>query len=93
MKHAGKNIYDFFNIASKINISGLDIVYAGGVFELLVGASVFSNIFIKPFSILAIVFLTMVLFTFGISEILVRDVGLIGGFLALIFWPERRRFI
>mgnify|MGYP001615809934 CR=1 FL=1 len=77
-------------IASKIGMSGLDIVYTSGVFELLVGASVLSNIFIKAFSVLALIFLVIVLFTFGISEVLVRDIGLMGGFLALLFWPERR---
>jgi len=80
-------------IASKISISGIDMVYISGVFELLVGASVLSNIFIKTFSILGIVFLLTVLLTFGISEVLIRDVGLVGGFLALLFWPERRQFI
>lgn len=78
------------SLASKIGVSGMDVVYASGVFELLVGASVLSNIFIKIFSVLAIVFLVTVLLTFGISEVLIRDVGLIGGFFSLLFWPERR---
>lgn len=77
-------------IASKAGIGGLDIVYASGVFELLVGASVLSNIFIKIFSVLAVVFLATLLFMFGISEVLVRDVGLMGGFLSLLFWPSSR---
>ena len=74
-------------------MSGLDIVYTSGVFELLVGASVLINIFIKVFSVLALVFLITVLFTFGISEVTIRDIGLMGGFLSLLFWPERRRFV
>ncbi|OGN16097.1 MAG: hypothetical protein A3J47_03245 [Candidatus Yanofskybacteria bacterium RIFCSPHIGHO2_02_FULL_43_22] len=79
-------------IVSKFGLSGADIVYSSGVFELLVGASVFSNIFIKIFSVLAILFLVVVLFTFGVSEVVVRDFGLMGGFLALLFWPENRRY-
>ena len=79
-------------IASKVGISGIDIVYASGVFELLIGASVLSNIFIKIFSVLALIFLVVVLFTFGISEVLIRDIGLMGGLLALLFWPENRRY-
>lgn len=79
-------------LASKLGIGGMDVVYASGVFELLVGASVLSNIFIKIFSVLAMIFLIIVLFTFGMNEVLIRDVGLMGGFLALLFWPERRRF-
>ena len=80
------------SIAENLGISGMDMVYISGVFELLVGASVLSNIFIKIFSVLALIFLVTVLFTFGISEVLVRDVGLIGGFLSLLFWPDRKRF-
>jgi len=80
------------SIASRVGINGMDVVYASGIFELLVGASVLSNIFIKIFSVLALIFLVVVLFTFGISEVLVRDIGLMGGFLALLFWPENRRY-
>ncbi len=80
------------SLASKVGISGMDVVYASGVFELLVGASVLSNIFIKIFSVLALVFLVTVLFTFGVSEVLIRDIGLMGGFLSLLFWPEARRY-
>ena len=71
-------------------MSGIDIVYASGVFELLVGAGVISNVFIKIFSVLAIIFLLVVLFTFGISEVLIRDIGLMGGFFSLLFWPRNR---
>lgn len=79
-------------IASKIGISGVNIVYVSAIFELLVGASILSNIFIKVFSVLAIIFLATILLFFGVSEVLIRDIGLIGGFLALLFWPERRMF-
>ena len=79
-------------VSSKIGISGMDVVYTSGVFELLVGASVLSNIFIKIFSVLALIFLVVVLFTFGISEVIIRDIGLMGGFLSLLFWPESRRY-
>lgn len=79
-------------IASKIGISGVNIVYVSAIFELLVGASILSNIFIKVFSVLAIIFLATILLFFGVSEVLIRDLGLIGGFLALLFWPERRMF-
>ncbi len=77
-------------VSSKIGMSGIDIVYASGVFELLVGAGVISNVFIKIFSVLAIIFLLVVLFTFGISEVLIRDIGLMGGFFSLLFWPRNR---
>jgi len=78
--------------ASKLGVSGTDVVSASGVFELLIGASVLSNIFIKIFSVFALIFLVAVLLTFGISEVTVRDIGLMGGFLSLLFWPENRRY-
>jgi|SRR3989344_1537470 len=81
------------SLASKFGITGLDIINISAVFELLVGASILSNIFVKVFSLLAVIFLLTVLFTFGINEVLVRDIGLAGGFLSLFFWPERRRFV
>ena len=81
------------SVASKVGISGMDVVYASGVFELLVGASILSNIFIKIFSVFALIFLVVVLFTFGISEGTIRDAGLMGGLLSLLFWPERRSFV
>jgi len=66
-------------IASGVGINGMDIVYASGVFELLVGASVLSNIFVKIFSVLALIFLITIVFTFGINEVLVRDIGRVPG--------------
>ena len=82
----------YLALASRVGISGLEIVYASGIFELLVGASVLSNVFIKIFSALALIFLIVIVSTFGINEIIARDIGLIGGFLALFFWPENRRY-
>ena len=79
------------DIASKIGIGGLDVIYASGVFELLVGASILSNIFIKAFSLLAVIFLVALFFIFGMSEFIVKDVGLIGGLLSLVFWQNRGR--
>ncbi|MEK7139053.1 MAG: DoxX family membrane protein [Patescibacteria group bacterium] len=83
---------DILQIVSRLGINGLDIIYVSGVFELLVGVGVLSNMFTKTFSFLAILFLSTIFLTFGISEVIIRDLGLIGGFLALLFWPERRRF-
>ena len=77
-------------VASKMGVGGLDMVYASGVFELLVGASVLSNIFIKLFSVLALLFLATVFLTFGVNEVIIRDFGLMGGFLSLLFWPRSR---
>lgn len=83
---------DVLALADRFGISGFDIVNISGVFELLVGASILSNIFIKVFSFLAILFLVSIIFVFGMNEVLVRDIGLVGGLLSLMFWPSRKRF-
>jgi len=70
-------------------LSGTDFIYILGIFEVLVGTSLISTIFIRLFSVLAIIFLAVIFITNGFSEIVVRDLGLIGGFAALIFWPQR----
>jgi uncharacterized membrane protein YphA (DoxX/SURF4 family) len=83
------SVIDF---SQKIGIEGLDVVYAGAIFELLVGVSLLSNVFVKIFSFFALFFLISNFFVIGINESLVKDLGLIGGFLALFFWPDQRRF-
>jgi hypothetical protein len=61
-----------------------------GVFEVLVGISLAANIFIVFFSSLALLFLGNIMLFNGFSEVLVRDIGLMGVFLSLIFWPRQR---
>ncbi len=65
-------------------------IYILGIFEMLVGLSLLFDIFTKLFSLLAIIFLTVILVINGLTEIIVRDVGLISGLLAVLFWPENR---
>lgn len=60
------------------------------LFELLVGVSLVSGMFIRSFAGIAAVFLLSILLFFGPTEILVRDIGLMGGLVALAGWPERR---
>jgi len=75
-----------------LKIRPIDIIYISGVFEILVAVSLVSNIFIPFFSSLAVLFLGSIMFFHGFSEVLVRDIGLIGAFLSLIFWPRQRNY-
>lgn len=75
---------------ANFNIRPIDIIYVSGVFEVLVGTSLVANIFIAPFSMLAILFMVSIMIFNGFSEVLIRDVGLIGAFLSLFFWPHSR---
>ncbi len=73
-------------------IRPVDIIYLSGVFEVLVGTSLLSNIFIAVFSLLALLFMGSIMFFNGFSEVLVRDIGLMGALLSLIFWPRQRSY-
>lgn len=68
------------------------IIYAAGVFEILTGLSLVFAVFAKFFSALAILYLVVILVVNGLTEITIRDLGLIGGFLAVLLWPNFRRY-
>lgn len=72
------------------HVSANAIVYGIGVGELLVGISLASNMFIDFFALIAVIFLIIISLFYGLNEVLIRDVGIIGGLLALIFWPRAR---
>jgi len=78
--------------AENFKIRPIDIIYISGVFEILVGTSLVTNIFIVFFSMLSLAFLGSIMFFNGFSEVLVRDVGLMGMFLSLMFWPKHRGY-
>ncbi|MBI2676695.1 MAG: DoxX family membrane protein [Candidatus Yanofskybacteria bacterium] len=80
----------FVGFLERFSVSGLQFIYLNGVFEVLVGVSLLSGFLMRFFSFLSVLFLSAVLFTVGFSEVTIRDAGLIGGFLSLLFWPKRR---
>ncbi len=80
------------SFAANFKIRPTDIIYISGVFEVLVGTSLATNIFIAFFSSLAVLFMGNIMFFNGFSEILVRDIGLMGALLSLIFWPRQRNY-
>jgi len=74
---------------SRFGIDKITLIYLFGIFEILVGISLLSTVFIRIFSFLAIIFLISIFIFAGINEVVIRDLGLIGGFLALLFWPSK----
>src|SRR5438132_5631480 len=78
------------NAVSWTHLSSSVVVYFFGVFELLVAISLITNMFINAFSLLAAIFLILITIINGLNEVLVRDVGLIGGLLALACWPNKQ---
>lgn len=73
----------------KVGLTTVQFVYLLGVFEVLVGLSFLTGVFIRMFAFLALLFLVLIAVTTGLTEITVRDVGLIGGLVSLAIWPER----
>ena len=80
-------VLSFFD---KFGVNDLQFIYLNGIFEVLVGLSLVTGIFIRFFSFLAILFLISIFAFIGFNEVVIRDVGLIGGFAALVMWPKRR---
>ncbi len=80
-------VISFFD---RFGLSDVNLVYLVGIFELLVGTSLLSMLFIRFFSLAAVGFLAAITIVHGPNETLVRDIGLAGGLLALSFWPDRR---
>lgn len=74
-----------------IGMEGINVIYLVGLFEVLVAASFLSGFFVRIFSIAAFLFVAATLLVHGVSEVLVRDIGILGALAALAFWPERPR--
>ncbi|MEK9158013.1 MAG: DoxX family membrane protein [Patescibacteria group bacterium] len=77
------------DIAAVFHISANAVVFSIGVMELLVGISLATNMFVGLFALIGALFLITIPFFYGLSEAIIRDFGLIGGLLALVFWPSR----
>ena len=80
------------SVWENMGLRPMDIVYVSAVFEILVGVSLATNIFVFFFSGVSILFLVSIMFFSGFSEVIVRDIGLMGGFLSLMLWPKNRKF-
>ena len=78
------------NWAARLGVTGNQFIYMQGILEVIIGLSLISGVFARFFSLVGAMFLIIVLFVIGFNEIAVRDIGLIGGLLAIFLWPERR---
>ena len=80
------------SILNGMNIGNLNFIYANGIFEIILGLGFVFNIFVKLFALLTVIFLLIVILSFGLNEVIIRDAGLIGAALALLFWNGRKKF-
>jgi len=78
------------SLFNNFGISQNQLFSVAGIFEIIIGLSLTFSIFIKFFSSLAFFYLIAILVVNGLTEVTVRDIGLIGGFLTIIFWPDFR---
>ena len=76
--------------AVRLGWPGLRLIFVSAVFLTLTGLSLLADIFSKSFALLAIIFLCGLWFSTGLTVGLAADVGLIGGLLAVLFWPAQR---
>ena len=76
--------------AQGVGMSVENVVFLIGIFEVLVAISLATGFFSRMFASAAIAFLLTIVVTSGLSEITVRDIGLIAALTALVIWPERR---
>ena len=74
-----------------IGIPAAQFIYLNGIFEILVGVSLVTNVMQRIFSLLAVLFIISIFIFVGLNEVTVRDIGLLGGFLAVLFWPNGNR--
>ena len=81
------NVLLFVN---NFGINEIQFTYLNGIFEVVVGLSLLTGVFSRMFAFLATLFLCTVILFIGFNEVIVRDVGLIGGLMAIALWPARR---
>ncbi len=65
------------------------VMYGLGIVELLIGISLVSNIFADIFASIGILLLICTTAVYGFHEVLSQNIGVLGGLLALVFWPSR----
>ncbi len=72
-----------------IKLSPQNFMVLTGMFEVLTGLSLVTGFFMRFFAAAGALFLAVVMAVNGVPLILVHDIGLIGGLVAIALWPER----
>ena len=78
------------NIVDKVGLSGREFMNIVGITETLIGISMATGLFLKWFAGLGLILMLLGIIFFGFNEVMVRNLAIIGGFLALLLWPSRR---
>ncbi len=80
------------SVLDMLNLTPTNFVYITGIFQILVGLSLLTNVGVRIFALLAVLFVVIKILVFGFggfNELIVMNFGLLGSLLAVLFWPER----
>ena len=72
-----------------IHLPTTSLLKANGVFDIALGLLLILRMWPKLIAFLAVAHLVAIIVTQGVDAVLIRDVGLLGTALALLFWPKR----
>jgi uncharacterized membrane protein YphA (DoxX/SURF4 family) len=65
------------------------LVFLIGIFDVILAVALASGFFMRSFAGVELVFLIVLLTLSGLDEYSISTIGLMGGLLALILWPDR----
>lgn len=74
-----------------IDLSREVTLQMGGVFDIAIGVLLLMNVWLKTAGLLAALHLTGIIILNGIDAVLIRNVGLLGTAMAILFWPTHYR--
>ena len=74
---------------SIVKVQPTEFIFLNGAFEILIGISLISGILSRFFAFLGALFILAVIVSVGLNEVTVRDIGLLGGLLAIASWPTK----
>lgn len=77
------------HIIEGFNVAPRDLMNLVGLFNVLVALSMATGFFLRWFAMAAAVYLVGVIMLQGAVDESAHDIGLLGGLVALILWPER----
>ncbi len=78
------------HFAAIFHVSSLTLVYGLGIIEFLIAISLASNMFVELFAFVGAILLICTPFFYGFSEVVISNMALAGGLLALAFWPSQK---
>lgn len=83
-----RNPTDWVSFVPSVGIDPNQLLKFGGVFDLVIGIALITGFFYRLAALLGALHVASVLIMFGVDQVLIRDVGLLGALLSLLFWKK-----